>query len=196
MAYKWLVVFINVLLLFGCSSSKTPTEPYSMLLDGSKYVWEPGPEAGFIIEGYGDLGPRPKAINIVFPLRKSSNFPLPGLELELNIESIVVGEEIEFGDSLNSGHSSVSFRPPYRPTTKEGLVLAYESREPGGYAKIVIDEMDARYRGLVKGRLVYAKLPGYYYDINSGDIKSAQKPTVIEFFNWPFTVLLDKHPMR
>ncbi|HAD81874.1 MAG: hypothetical protein A2509_11600 [Candidatus Edwardsbacteria bacterium RIFOXYD12_FULL_50_11] len=167
-----------------------------MRLDGSKYIWEPDPVAGFIIDGYDDLGPRPKFISIVFPLKKNSAFPLPGLEFELNIDSIAVGVEIEFGDSTGSGHSSVSFRPPYRPTTKEGLVLAYESREPGGCARIVVDQIDARYRGLVKGRLVYARLPGYYYDINSGDIKPAQKPTVMEFFNWPFTVLLDKHPLK
>lgn len=167
-----------------------------MRLDGSKYVWEPGPVAGFIIEGYGELGPRPKAINIVFPLKKSSAFPLPGLELELNIDNIAAGTETEFGDSLDSGHSSVSFRPPHRPTTNEGLVLAYESGEPGGYVRILIDEMDARHRGRISGTLIYARLPGLYYDINTGDIKSAQKPTVIEFFNWPFSVLLDKHPMR
>ncbi len=152
--------------------------------------------AGFIIEGYDDLGPRPKTINIVFPQRKSSSFPLPGLELELNIDSITIGIEIEFGDSLNSGHSSVSFRPPYRSTTKEGMILAYESREAGGYARIVVHEMDARYRGRVSGTLTYARLPGYYYDINTGNVKAAQKPTVIEFFNWPFTVILDQHPLR
>jgi hypothetical protein len=167
-----------------------------MRLDGSKYVWEPGPEAGFVIEGYGDLGLQPKTIDIIFPLRQRTAFPLPGLELKLSVNNIAAGAETEFGDSLNSGHSSVSFRPPHRPTTNEGLVLAYESSEPGGYARILIDEMDARYRGRISGTLIYARLPGLYYDINSGDIKSAQKPTVIEFFNWPFSVILDKHPQR
>jgi len=167
-----------------------------MRLDGSRYVWEFGPVVGYIIDGYDDLGPSPKTINVVFPLKKNSSFPLPGLELELNIDSLSLEADIEFGDSVSSRHSNVSFRPPYRPSTREGLILAYDSKESGGYVKVVIDEMDARYRGMVRGKLVYAKLPGYYYDTNSGDIKPAQKPTWIEFFNWPFSVILDKHPQR
>lgn len=108
----------------------------------------------------------------------------------------MIGQEMAFGDSLSVRYITASFRPPHRPTTQEGLVLEYNSNEPGGFARIIIDELDARYRGRVKGTLLYARLPSLYYDIHSGDIKSAQKPMVVELFNWPFTVLLDKHPMR
>ncbi len=165
-----------------------------MKLDGSKYVWEPGATVGYVSNTYNDLGPRPGIITVLFPLRKNSVLPLPGLELELNIDSLTIGQELAFGDSLSVSYFKASFRPPYRPTTKEGLLIAYSSEEYGGYGRIVIDEMDARYRGRISGTLQYAKLPGLYYDTESGDIKTAQKKTVVEFFNWPFSVILDKNP--
>lgn len=192
--YKHIIIIINVLLLFGCNSSKTPTKPFFMRLDGSKYVWEPGVTLGYVSDTYDDLGPHPGIITVLFPLQKNSGLPLPGLELQLDVDSIVTGQELSFGDSLSVRCFKASFRPPHRPTTKEGLLVAYSSEEYGGYGRIVIDEMDARYRGRISGTLIYAKLLGFYYDPESGDIKTAQKKTVIEFFNWPFSAILDKDP--
>lgn len=167
-----------------------------MRLDGSKYVWESATTVGYVSDTYDDLGPRPGWVTVLFPLRQNSIRLLPGLELTLNADSVVIGQEMVFGDSLSVRYFKASFRPPCRPTTKEGMLIAYSSEESGGYGRIIIDEMDARYRGRISGTLQYAKLPGFYYDTESGDIKSAQKPMVVEFFNWPFSVILDKDPMR
>ena len=50
--------------------------------------------------------------------------------------------------------------------------------------------MDIRTNGTVSGKIVHARLFVYYYNQETGEISKAQKPSVLEIWNFPFEVRL------
>lgn len=174
----------------GCGAKPDPDKECQMFLDQTFYSWEPGVAFG---SAYGrEVGSIQdiQEFEVVFPNFTGAVRRLPGLSIRAKIAAIRTGQELSFG-SGNSG-CEVSFRPPYRPTTKEGIVMGYSSYEDSGLVRIRFDGLEPRYAGKVSGMLLYARLNAFYYDTETGDVKKAQKPAFLEIYNWPFDVMLGK----
>jgi len=186
------LVSISLLLLMtaglGCTYHPDLGKDFQMSLDGSKYVWEPGVAQGYV-HGREIGNPEEiKAVEILYPLMSNSQRPLPGMELYFDPWNVETGKIISF--DRNTPGFELSFRPPYRPSTKEGMVLGYSTKEGEGSAEILINSMDIRANGTVSGKIVHARLFVYYYNQETGEISKAQKPSVLEIWNFPFEVRL------
>jgi hypothetical protein len=191
--YKYLTVVVNVILILSCSSSKTPTEPYSMRLDGSKFVWESAPAVGYIYGGPESVLEGPATIRVILPNIGPSQHPLPGMEIMFDEDLFADSNQVKV--SGRSDRFLVDLRPSFRPMGKGGMLVGYTSHDPRGAVTIMIDQLDARPYGSVGGRIIYAKLWGYYYDIERGEITAPPKPMMLEIWNWPFGAKLQqKYP--
>jgi len=186
------LVSIALLLLMsaglGCTYHPDLGKDFQMSLDGSKFVWEPGPALGYV-HGFEIGNPEEiRSVEILYPLMRNSQRPLPGLELYFDPWNVETGKIISY--DRNTPGFELSFRPPYRPSTKEGMVMGYSTKEGEGSAEILINSMDIRANGTVSGKIVHARLFVYYYNQETGEVTKAQKPSVLEIWNFPFEVRL------
>ena len=186
------LVSISLLVLMtaglGCTYHPDLTQDFQMCLDGSKYVWEPGVAMGYV-HGREIGNPEEiRSVEILYPLMRNSQRPLPGMELYFDPWTVETGKITSF--DRNTRGFELSFRPPYRPSTKEGMVMGYSTKEGEGSAEIRINTMDIRANGTVSGKIVHARLFVYYYNQETGEVTKAQKPSVLEIWNFPFEVRL------
>lgn len=177
----------------GCTYKPDLTKDYQMRLDGSKFVWESAPAVGYIYGGPQSVLEGPATIRLILPNIGPSRHPLPGME--------IMFDEDVFADSSQvrvSGRSEgllVDLRPSFRPMGKSGMLVGYTSHDPRSSVTIRIDQLEARPYGTVNGKIIYAKLWGYYYDFETGEITQPPKPMMLEIWNWPFWAKLEqKYP--
>jgi hypothetical protein len=187
-AYAVLISTI-ILLSVSCTYKPDLSKDYQMSLDGSLYVWEPGVAVGYV-HGLEVGNPEQiKEVEILYPQLRDTQRPLPGLQLMFDPRACQPGKTVSFGRNKTGGE--ISFRPPYRPSASEGMVLGYSTREGEGSGEIMINSMDIRANGAISGKIVHARLYVYYYNQETGEVTKAQKPSVLEIWNFPFDVRLD-----
>lgn len=164
-----------------------------MGLDGSLFVWEPGPAVAFV-SGYEYEGNyTASGVQVIFPMKRRTVRPLPGLEINMRAD-LPLGQEICFGgrpDSIWVVYRLSSARP-----LPEGMLIGYETGFPDAAGVLVLEELDARPGGRVKGKLMYAKLRSVVFDQALGDIASSRNPSYLELWNWPFDLVLDQSPYQ
>ncbi|MBI4726672.1 hypothetical protein HY768_05540 [candidate division TA06 bacterium] len=180
----------GILVLAGVSCTYHPDlkQNFQMSLDGSKYVWESGPALGYV-HGLEIGNPKEiKAVEIIYPLMRDTQRPLPGLQLYFDPWTCKTGKQIKF--DRNTPGFELSFRPPYRPFAKEGLVMGYSTKEGEGVGELLINSRDIRANGAVSRKIVHARLYVYYYNPETGEVTKAQKPSVLEIWDFPFEVRL------
>lgn len=182
------IILLLLTFCLGCTYHPDLKKDFQMSLDGSKYVWEPGPAMGYV-HGLEIGNPEEiRSVEILYPLMRNSQRPLPGLQLYFDPWVCETGKTMSF-DGKTRGFE-LSFRPPYRPSTKEGMVMGYSTREGEGSGELWLDSMDIRANGMVSGKIAHARLYVYYYDPETGEVNKAQKPSVLEIWNFPFEVRL------
>lgn len=193
MKYSIIAVFILTAALAGCSSKPDPSKERAMGLDGSLFVWEPGPAVAFV-SGYETDGHyQASGVQIIFPLSRRTARPIPGLEINLD-PGMETGKEIDLG---GGGRGLwVSYRLSSARPLPEGIMVGYESGFPDAEGRLIIDVCDARPGGRIKGKLAYARLRSAVYDQGAGDIVASRKPSYLELWNWPFDLALDESPYQ
>jgi hypothetical protein len=183
------LITIVVLLSVSCTYKPDLSKDCQMSLDGSLYVWEPGVAVGYV-HGLEVGNPEEiRAVEILYPLMQNTQRPLPGLQLMFDPRACQPGKTLSFDRNTTGGE--ISFRPPYRPSASEGMVLGYSTREGEGSGEVLINSMDIRANGVISGKIVHARLYVYYYNQETGEVTKAQKPSVLEIWNFPFDVRLD-----
>lgn len=186
--FPFIAVLSALTVCLGCTYHPDLKKDFQMSLDGSKYVWEPGPAMGYV-HGREIGNPEEiKTVEILYPLRRSSQRFLPGLQLYFDPWVCEPGKMISF--DRNTRGFELSFRPPYRPSTKEGMVMGYSTREGEGSGELLLDSMDIRANGTVSGKIVHARLYVFYYNQETGEVNKAQQPSMLEIWNFPFEVRL------
>lgn len=162
-----------------------------MGLDGSLFVWEPGPPVAFVSGYEHDGSYSASGIMIIFPLNRRTARPVPGLEISLKA-GLETGRELGFGGGNRD--IWVSYRLSSARPLPEGIMVGYESSFPDAEGRLVVEECDARPGGKIKGRLGYAKLRSAVYDQGIGDVVASREPSYLELWNWPFDLVLDQSP--
>ncbi|MBI5806027.1 hypothetical protein HZA73_08270 [candidate division TA06 bacterium] len=191
------LVPISLLLLMsaglGCTYHPDLKKDFQMSLDGSKFVWESAPAVAYIYGGPESVLERPATIRIILPNLGPSRHPLPGMEIMFDED--VFADSNQVTASGKSHEISVDLRPSFRPMGKGGMLVGYTSHDPRATVTVRISKLDARSYGSVEGKIIYAKLWGYYYDFESGEITQPPQPMMLEIWNWPFGAKLEqKYP--
>lgn len=162
-----------------------------MGLDGSLFVWEPGMPVAYV-SGYEYDGEyQARGIQVIFPMKRRTVRPLPGLEINLRAD-LSPGQELRFGGGARE--IWVVFRPSSVRPQPDGMMIGYDSGVIGGEGRLVLDICEPWPEGRVRGRLLYAKLRSTVYDQGSGDIVASRDSSFLELWNWPFDLVLDQSP--
>jgi hypothetical protein len=177
----------------GCTSKPDPSKERAMGLDGSLFVWEPGPPVAYV-SGYEHEGSySASGVLIIFPQNRRTARPIPGLEISFKPD-VETGREIAFGGSERGVW--VNYRLSSARPLPEGIMLGYESSFPDAEGRLTVEECDARPGGRIRGKLVYAKLRSAVYDQGIEDVVASRQASYLELWNWPFDLMLDQSPFE
>ncbi|MDI6739881.1 MAG: hypothetical protein QME74_05905 [Candidatus Edwardsbacteria bacterium] len=101
---------------------------------------------------------------------------IPGFEMVINTGGLTVGQEAAFGFDAKNSAVTALFHPSLRPMSEEGMTLGFASYAPGGSGRIPIESLEARENGRIKGKLVYAKMRAFQYNMRTGRIPALSRP--------------------
>jgi hypothetical protein len=181
------------ILFAACIPKPDPNKDYQMFLDGSVFVWESAPAVGYIYGGEESIYQTPASIRIILPNLGPSRHPLPGMEIMFDDDLFADSNQVTV--SGGSQVLSVDLRPSFRPMGKGGMLVGYTSHDPRAVVTLRIGRLEARPYGNVEGKIIYAKLWGYYYDFETGEITRPPKSMMLEIWNWPLQAKLEqKYP--
>ncbi len=187
------VMAVLLTAMAGCTSKPDPSKERAMGLDGSLFVWEPGPPVAYV-SGYEHEGSySASGVLIIFPQNRRTARPIPGLEISFKPD-VETGREIAFGGSERGVW--VNYRLSSARPLPEGIMLGYESSFPDAEGRLTVEECDARPGGRIRGKLVYAKLRSAVYDQGIEDVVASRQASYLELWNWPFDLMLDQSPFE
>ena len=160
-----------------------------MGLDSEIYLWQPGAAVAYL-EGYELSAPSGShMITLMFPQQTPAAFTTKGLSVRFSSGLVRLGQQLASGP----GQSIEVIYAPAHPIKEGGsAVNEFSSAYGAGAATIVFDAFEDRLYGEIKGTLKYAKLYGYFMMIDSGERIPPRQPVVLELYNWPFDVRLER----
>ncbi|MEA1996824.1 MAG: hypothetical protein U9N45_04270 [Gemmatimonadota bacterium] len=195
--YSAFITSFCILLTAGCTSRSepNPNEEFGRYINGKKLKAKGlGDPIGYIHEHESGFS-LSYSCSVVFPLKSSLRGPVPrpGIVLELVPDKIETGREISFS-SGDMGNIRLEYHPAGGHKMSESILLVYSSGRKDGGGKVIIDVLEPRPGGRLKGRIIQAKLHAGYEDMNMPGSTEPEKPKVLELFNWPFDVTLKSGP--
>ena len=187
-----LLLVVGMLLLAACSTKPDPDQPFVTALNGKRYqvTFQPARATVRLFEvGMGDL----ERYTIFFPQEGLAAGEGNGLEIVVEPESVVLGQEIAFGPGTDAGIYA-SFFPVSGHRMSEGTLLTFTpSGQSDAGGMIRFDTFEPVTGGRVQGELLHATLYGSYEDID-GVVSEPAEPMKLELWHFPFDATLEESP--
>ena len=178
--------------LVACSAKVDPEQPFAIALNGKRYqaTFEPARAHVRLFEvGMGEL----ERYAIFFPQKGLAAGEGNGLEIVVEPDSGVAGQEITFGPGTDAG-IYISYFPLSGHKMSEGILLNFT---PGGHSDaggvIRFDTFEPAIGGRVQGEVLHATLYGSYEDID-GVVSEPAEPMKMELWHFPFDTTLQESP--
>jgi hypothetical protein len=174
----------------GCSNRPDPTQDFQIGLDGENYLWQPGPTAAYISIYEMGYAPSSNWITLVFPQQSPSPVTTKGLFVRFNTSAAQTGQELRF-DNTTTG-LEITYSPNFPIKAGESRVNEFSNLSGDGFAIVRFDTCENKLYGALKGTIKYARLCGYFFVLESGERIKPRQPVVIELYNWPFDVRMER----
>jgi hypothetical protein len=187
--FLWRLIVVGLLgWLAGAGCAPQSETPFAMTLNDGPYWAQHAAPTGALLEveaGF-NLGQR---VRISFPLSGLGSRQEPGLVIEFDPAQVRTGQEIVFGPQAGQPDIQLSYSPATGHRYAEGQLLIFDLGAEGG-GSLVLETLDARLGGQVKGVLRQATLSGYYLSAESAELIPPPSPLTLKLYNFPFDVIL------
>jgi hypothetical protein len=128
---------------------------------------------------------------VLFPLRLPTAMNRPGLQITVDPQRVLLGEEMIFQPGSERG-VWVEYYPKSGHQMSEGILLAFSSSHGEGSCTVRFDQIDSELGGRVAGKLVRATLYGFKESAESVGIIPLSEPRRLEIANFAFDVPLQR----